>query len=142
MYEKQLKSADQSGTYHLPPDRRPMLEKAAGKLGLPLLNADISACQEGPEALRYLGTALRFPAWYGENFDALFDCLTDPDWQVGKGVVVLIAGTDRLQQAAPEDFSTLIEVLQTASTTHREIGKSCWILLDTPAPGIATLSEA
>jgi hypothetical protein len=22
-----------------------------------------------------------FSDWYGANFDALFDCLTDPDWQ-------------------------------------------------------------
>ena len=29
--------------------------------------------------LKQLGEALNFPDWYGANFDALHDCLTDPD---------------------------------------------------------------
>lgn len=142
MYEIQLKSADRCGIYHLPPARRSMLERTAGKLGLQLLKADFSTCRNTVAALRQLGSALHFPAWYGANLDALFDCLTDADWLVSKGTVVLIAGVDSLQQAAPEDFSILLEVLRAASDTHREAATPCWILLDSPAPGIATLPEA
>jgi RNAse (barnase) inhibitor barstar len=142
MYEIQLKSADRCGIYHLPSTRRSILEKTAGRLGLQLLKADFSVCRNTAEALRQLGSALHFPAWYGANLDALFDCLTDPDWLASRGTVVLIGGADSLQQAAPEDFSILIEVLQAASDTHRETATPCWILLDAPAPGISTLPEA
>lgn len=142
MYETQLKSADRCGIYHLPPTRRSTLERTATKLGLQLLKADFSMCRDIAEALRHLGSALHFPAWYGANLDALFDCLTDPDWLVSRGTVVMIGGVDSLQQGAPEDFSILIEVLQAASDTHRQTATPCWILLDAPPPGIATLPEA
>ena len=35
-------------------------------------------CRDGMEAIhRQLARALEFPAWYGGNLDALYDCLTD-----------------------------------------------------------------
>lgn len=142
MYEKHLKSAASSGVYNLPQTHRDSLKQAADKLGLPVLIADISACRKVTEALRQIGTVLHFPTWYGANFDALFDCLTDPDWQTGDGLILLIDGTDSLRQAESENFSTLVEVFQAAAETRRETGNPCWILLDTPARGIATLPAA
>lgn len=142
MYEKHLKSAASSGVYHLPQTHRDSLKQTADKLGLPVLIADISACRKVTEALRLIGTALLFPTWYGANLDALFDCLTDPDWQTGHGLILLIDGTDRLRQAEPENFSTLVEVFQTVTEARRETGNPCWILLDTPACGIAALPAA
>lgn len=142
MYEKYLNLAASSGVYHLPQTHRDSLKQAADKLGLPVLVADISACRKVTEALHQIGTALHFPTWYGANFDALFDCLTDPDWQAGKALVVLLNGIDSLQQADSESFSTLVEVFQAATEARRETGSPCWILLDTPARGIAALPEA
>lgn len=142
MYEKHLKSAASSGVYHLPPTHRDSLKQAAGKLELPVLVADISSCRKVTEALRQIGTALHFPTWYGANLDALFDCLTDPDWQAGNGLVLLMNGTDSLRHAESENFSTLVEVFQAVTEARRETGNPCWILLDTPARGIAALPEA
>lgn len=142
MYEKHLKSAAHSGVYHLPPTHRAELEQTAAHLGWPVFTVDISACRKAAEALRQIGTALHFPTWYGANFDALFDCLTDPDGQAGNGLVLLINGTDSLQQAESENFSTLVEVFQAVADARRETGHPCWILLDTPARGIVALPEA
>jgi len=142
MYEKHLRSAARSGVYYLPPTRRAKLEQTASHLGRPVFVVDISVCRTVAEALRQIGTALHFPTWYGANFDALFDCLTDPDGQAGKELVLLINGTDRLRQAASEDFSTLIKVFQAVAEARRETGNPCWILLDTPPRGIAALPEA
>lgn len=142
MYEKHLKLGACAGVYHLPQTHRDSLKKAADKLGLPILVADISACRKVTEALRQIGTALHFPSWYGANFDALFDCLTNPDGQAGKASVLLLNGIDNLQQTESENFSTLVEVFQAAAEARRETGSPCWILLDTPARGIAALPEA
>lgn len=35
------------------------------------------------------GRALDFPDWYGQNWDALADCLADLSWLPGAGIVVL-----------------------------------------------------
>lgn len=142
MYEKHLKSAARSGVYHLSQTHHDSLKQAADKLGLPVLVADLSACRKVTEALRQIGTALHFPTWYGANLDALFDCLTDPDGQAGKASVLLLNGIDNLQQAEPENFSTLLEVFQAVAEARRETGNPCWILLDTPTRGIAALPAA
>lgn len=142
MNEKLLKDAERSGIYQLPPARRGALVHAASKLKLNVLTADITACKTITEAFRELANALHFPIWFGANFDALYDCLTDPDWQPGKGHILLIDGIEHLRQTEPEDFATLIEVFQAASEARRAAGSPFWILLDTPARGVAALPEA
>lgn len=140
MSSKLLKDAKRSGVYYLPTARRKMLEASAGTLHL--LPAEITPHKTITETLRELGRALSFPGWYGANFDALYDCLTDPEWQPGNGHVLLINGLDKLRLNDPEDFATLIEVLQAAAETRRASDSPFWILLDTPARGIAMLPEA
>ena len=49
--------------------------------------------QTTPELLRLMGEALDFPEWYGQNFDALADCLSDVDG--GEGTVMLWDGSSR-----------------------------------------------
>ncbi len=142
MYEKHLKLAAHSGIFYLPPTHRAELEQTAAHLGKPVFVVDLAACRKVAESLRQIGTILHFPTWYGANFDALFDCLTDPDGQAGQSLVLLLNGTDSLQQAESENFSTLIEVFQAVAEARRETNNPCWIFLDTPARGVAALPEA
>lgn len=142
MIDKLLKNATLAGVYHLPPLLRTALEAAAKKDHFPILTASIGAHQSMETTLRQLGSALHFPIWFGANFDALFDCLADPDWFPAKGHVIVLSGIDSLRVSAPDDFTTLIDVLQDAADARREIGFPLWILLDTPARGIELLPEA
>ena len=142
MNDKLLKNAAQAGVYHLPPLRRTELEAAAKKHHFPVLTADIGVHQKMDKTLRNLGSALHFPIWFGANFDALFDCLADPDWYPAKGHVIVLSGIDSLRVSDPDDFTTLIDVLQAATEARRELGFPLWVLLDTPARGIPSLPEA
>ena len=142
MNEKLLKNADLAGVYHLPPLRRASFEAAAQKLHFPILTADISGHQNIESTLRKIGSALHFPIWFGANFDALFDCLVDPDWYPAKGHIVIFKGIDSLRSADPEDFTTLIEVIQAAAESRCAAGTPLWVLLDTPARGITPLPDA
>lgn len=137
-----FKSGDTSGTYFLPAARQSAIEAAAGKERLKLLTAEISPHAGKDKALAQLGKDLGFPIWHGGNFDALFDCLTDGDWQPAKGHVLLINGTAALRASDPEDFSTLIEVFKAAVAARKEAGSPFWILLDAPARGIPSFPEA
>lgn len=91
--------------------------------------------------LREIGTALRFPIWYGNNFDALHDCLTDLDWHPGKRIAIELAGLEMLRQQDPEALSTLVEVLQSAVSDRANSQTPLLILLTTPVRGIANLPE-
>lgn len=131
-----------AGLYYLPAEWRNDLPNRVAKAGQTLLQADLSTCEDSYATLRELGQALSFPTWYGINFDALHDCLTDPDWQAGKGLVLQISGLDAMQISNPHFFSTLIEVLRSAAMTRSAEKHPLWILLTNPVPGVANLLDA
>ena len=142
MNNQLLRNAEKSGVYHLAQGDHNSVTNAAQKDGLLLLPAEIPACANKNQALLQLGAALHFPTWYGANFDALFDCLTDPAWQPARGHVILVNGLSELRATAPEDFATLIEVFQAAAETRRETASPFWILIDTPARGVPPFPSA
>ena len=142
MSDKSLKDAAASGLYHLPPSRLASVEASADRTRFCLLKADITQQTSIESALTQLGSAFQFPIWYGANFDALYDCLCDPDWQPAKGHVLVINGMARLRAADPDDFATLIEVFLAVADARRERQEPFWILIDTPTRGISTLPEA
>ena len=81
MSEKFLGKADKAAVYYLPASRRKAIDATAAKLQLRSIPVKLSRAASAGEALRRLGKALNFPDWYGANFDALIDCLTDPEWR-------------------------------------------------------------
>jgi RNAse (barnase) inhibitor barstar len=142
MSEEFITRADQAGVYYLPATRRAALAAVSEKAGLRELRLAIPKSAGAREVLQQLGAALAFPDWYGANFDALFDCLTDPDWLPATGIVLFLGGTAKLHQADPEGYATLLDVFQAAADDLRQHGTPLWLLLDAPAPGIAKLPQA
>lgn len=135
-------NSSRAGLYCLSGLRQHRLREMTSQAHLRLLKAEFGAARELGEILTEFGKALHFPTWYGANLDALHDCLTDPDWQQSRGVAIQINGLDGLRQSAPQDFSTLIEVLGSATQECSATPSPLWILLDTPAHGVAALPEA
>ena len=89
--------------------------------------------QTKQEFLTQIGEALRFPEWYGKNFDALADCLTDVD--SGNGTVVLWDGWGAFARAEPRAFSVALSVLGTRVNADR--GGPFSVLLRGEGPDVA-----
>ena len=142
MSEKLLSKSDQSGIYYLPASRRGAIEKAAKSLHLKHWHLEITPGLMAGAVLEQIGKILHFPEWYGANFDALHDCLTDPECLPGIGHVLTVSGGDSLRASDPEGFATLLEVLMAAADERRQAGTPLWILLEQPAPGIRSLPTA
>jgi hypothetical protein len=60
--------------------------------------------------LRRIAASLGFPAWFGENWDALEDCLTDLSWREGEGHVLVFEGFQLLPAG---ELGELIDVMIT-----------------------------
>lgn len=54
------------------------LQEAAQALGQHFLYANLSAAQSKQDVLDLIAQQFTFPAHFGKNFDALYDCMTDP----------------------------------------------------------------
>ena len=64
---------------------------------LALCRIDLAGCRDKAALLRRLAFALPLPADFGDNWDALADCLRDPAWQPAWGHVLLF---DQLRRTA------------------------------------------
>jgi hypothetical protein len=75
--------------------------------------ADISlrGITEKTQLLCAIAKALGFPDWFGENWDALEDCLTDLSWREGDGYVLVFEG---FQFLPADELGVLIDVLISA----------------------------
>ncbi|MFG2891468.1 barstar family protein [Streptomyces sp. NPDC048248] len=59
--------------------------------------------------------SLRLPDWFGRNWDALADCLTDLSWcPTDRGRLLVMTGWQGYAAAAPEDWSIVEGVLADA----------------------------
>ena len=94
--------------------------------------------QTKPEFLAQIGEALHFPEWYGQNFDALADCLTDVD--EGDGTVVLWDGWGAFARTEPRAFSVALSVLGTRVNADRGGPVSVLLRGEGPdVPGVPSL---
>ncbi|WP_375138666.1 barstar family protein [Rubrivivax gelatinosus] len=68
------------------------LMQAAGSAGQHFLYANLSAAQSKQEVLEAIAAAFLFPAHFGKNLDALYDCMTDLVHKAGTqpGFVVVL----------------------------------------------------
>lgn len=134
-----LRDNSRCGLFHLTARQRAVLTDLAASAGLHLREVDLASCREKTECLSVLGKALAFPDWYGANFDALLDCLGDPDWQTKTGDILLISGLERLLRNDRKSLVTLLDVLAAAVDERRRTDQPMWIFFDRPLPGIAAL---
>lgn len=102
-----LNDAGPSGVYRVP--RARAILTAARAHGF-----RVARVARGGKAalLRRFAAALEFPDWFGGNWDALEDCLTDLSWVPAPGYLVLIEGAGTL---AADDFTVMREVLESAA---------------------------
>lgn len=68
------------------------LQQAAQATGQHFLYANLAHAQTKQDALDLIAVQFHFPAHFGKNFDALYDCLTDPLHKAGPqpGFVVVL----------------------------------------------------
>ncbi len=113
-----LLDAAHSGTYRATRARE--THAAARAQGLRIARIACTGLGGKAALLRELAAALRFPAWFGGNWDALEDCLTDLSWMPAPGYLILIQCSGRL---AHDEFAVLRDVLDASAQFWSAHGK-------------------
>lgn len=58
--------------------------------------ADGTECKNRSDLFSEFARLLEFPAYFGRNWDALDECITDLEWMPGLGYVLIVKNADRL----------------------------------------------
>lgn len=102
---RRLRDPARSGVYRVASDDTLAQALAGTKI-------DLARVDLGAPLFEAFSRALGFPDWFGGNWDALEDCLTDLSWREAAGHVVLLEGGLRLKE---HERSTLLDVLAAAA---------------------------
>lgn len=73
---------------------------------------DAASFETEYEILEALNSAFRLPAYFGWNWDALYDCLSDLDWVMADRYLLFIENSDRLDIQGSPDHSKFFAVLR------------------------------
>ncbi|WP_016907281.1 barstar family protein [Streptomyces xiaopingdaonensis] len=113
-----------AGVYRCPgvgPDAL-MHAEAAGWIGAV---ADLTGVTDKAGFMEAFAVGLELPGYFGRNWDALSDCLTDLSWWgETEGYLLLTAGWAGFEQAAPAEADSAAGVLSAAA--------GYWAVRETP----------
>lgn len=140
--EARLQDAARAGPFLAPQDERALIA-AVHKAGLTLLRLDVKGVRDKDGLLSAIAKALEFPEWFGRNWDALEECLTDLPGNDTRGFVLLIDHCADFVKHAPHEFDTAKEVFESVAEFWAEQGKGFWTLfggIGKPVAGIRPLA--
>ena len=110
---ERLKDASRSGVYRV----ERVDEVLDATRGSQLLAMRIPYADK-PQLLKNIAKALGFPDWFGHNWDALEDCLTDLSWNEAMGYVLLFEHAER-----GDELGVLIDILRSSAEWWAGRGK-------------------
>ena len=122
-----LQDASRSGVYRAA--RADEIVDAVRGSALSLVHIEFA---EKSVLLKNIAAALEFPQWFGGNWDALEDCLSDLSWRKAAGHVLLF------EEVEPgDDLGVLIDVLQSSAEFWAGRGKPFFAVFIDPARALS-----
>lgn len=106
--------ARHSGVYQAPANVL-ALRRAAAAAGLIWLDMPLAAVNNKQQFLALCKLQMKLPPHFGENWDALADCLRDFEWLKAKGYVLHLSDGARFAKASAGDYQTALAVLGEAA---------------------------
>lgn len=105
------------------------IKAAAATASLKFRVVDLHGIGSKNELMEALGNGLKLPSHFGNNWDALADCLEDSEWLGNHGIVVVLRHAAGYHKAHPVDWDTLHEMLSEAAEYWQERHKPFWVFV-------------
>lgn len=115
----------------------------AAEAGLPLLVADCDRARSRSAVLRAIARAVDAPEFFGNDFDALYDCLCDAVTDQKQGLVLWLFKLHSGDPALADDARRVAEVCTDVVTYAGENGRAFTYVVEhagkhpDPEPGVA-----
>ena len=107
-----------------------ILRRRIERAGRRCLVLDGGAITDKAGFLRACAEAMAFPAYFGRNWDAFNDCVTDLSWvEGGRGFVLLYDRAAPFIRHAPDQWAVALDILQGATDYWRDTPTPLLVLL-------------
>lgn len=130
-----------NGAYFFDHNDRESLVEAATEAGLHAAPIDFAGCAGKDDALARIAAALRFPEWFGGNWDALADCLGDLSWLDGAGQLLVFDDAWGWRERDGEDFATLLDICGEAAQGWTRARRPFWVVIPLAPEQLASVGR-
>jgi RNAse (barnase) inhibitor barstar len=80
-----------------------------------MINISAEKIKTKDQLFRLIADGMKFPGYFGMNWDALFDCLTDMSWLPANGYTLYVSNADQLWNSNKHDAGMLVEIWLSAA---------------------------
>jgi hypothetical protein len=105
------------------------LARAAERYGWQAFHLDISALATKAQFLEASARAMRFPSYFGHNWDAFEESVNDMSWAPAQGYLVVFDGVKHFAQAQPDEFVVALDILRDSVDRWGKLGIPLVVLL-------------
>jgi RNAse (barnase) inhibitor barstar len=88
--------------------------------------------------LKSVAEALQFPSYFGQNWDAFYDCLTDLAQRAGDSLVIAFDDLSGFARVDPDEFDSAVDALRDAVEYWDGKGSRLIVLIGIDEPLLAT----
>lgn len=103
------------------------VRKAAKDAGYVLFDIDLTGIHSKSEFLATIAEKIDAPEWFGKNWDALADALSDLSWKNAPGYVMLLVNSNENFNLLANDHDVARDILETTAEYWKSQGKPFWI---------------
>lgn len=119
-----------SGVYSITPGQDvDSIRKAAAASRLDFLHIDLKRIKRKAGFLKKVARVLNFPKYFGMNWDALSDCLTDMAWRPAAGYVLLFGNFQSFAQNYPADMEVARRIFDSSTEYWKQKKTPFYIIL-------------
>jgi RNAse (barnase) inhibitor barstar len=104
-----------SGVYHISQSLNGSIKKAAKAQNLDFTQIDLRNTKSKITFLKTAGRALDFPSYFGMNWDAFSDLLTDMTWKPAAGYVILFTNFQSISENMAGEAHIVINILESSA---------------------------
>ena len=97
--------------------------------GLAFFEVDLSKVTSKEDFLSTISKALNFPSYFGMNWDAFEECLTDFEWCVANGYVIVLRGIETFPQSVPKELKIAINIFKSAAKYWKTQKKLFFVII-------------
>ncbi len=103
------------------------VRQAAKDAGYALFDIDLTGIHSKSEFLAIVAEKIEAPEWFGKNWDALADALSDLSWKNAPGYVMLLVNCNENFNLLANDHDVARDILETTSEYWKSQGKPFWV---------------
>lgn len=111
------------------------LRDEAAAAGWQLFYLDGSKVRDKKSFLEKSAHAMKFPDYFGNNWDAFEECVNDLTWTPAPGYILLFQAPERFIKNARSDWETAVDIFSSAIENWGEQGIPFYVLLRGMVPG-------